>query len=238
VRTPWGVLITDPRFPMIYDANHAGILEPSPDLTLEEVRARLHPMLRDARATHEHIEVMDLSDPCPAVDELSGTPQRVETDVVMRFEGGGEEPQTDARIEEITSPEDSFWRVYRETRNEFGEPLSDEVVDQLVARDREVYFPAGLRFFAGMFDGEIAGFTSLIELAGTGYVDNVVTRPPYRGRGVASATVTRAVEAANEAGLETVFLLAEENGKPQGLYERLGFRVVARAAGFTRVLPA
>jgi ribosomal protein S18 acetylase RimI-like enzyme len=236
VRTPWGILISDARYPTIYDANHAGILEAAPGLTLEEIRARLHPMLRESRATHEHIEVMDLSDPCPAVDELSGLAQRVETDVVMRFDGPGEEPVSDARVVEITDPDDAFWRMYRETRSEFGDPLSEEVVDQLVARDRDVYVPAGLRFFAGMLDGRIAGFTSVIALEGAAYLDNVVTRPSFRRRGVASATVTRAVAAAQEGGIGTVFLLAEENGKPQALYERLGFRVVSRAAGFTRPL--
>ena len=237
VRTPWGVMITDARYPTIYDANHAGILEPAPDLSLEELRATLHPRLRAVGATHEHIEVMDVTDPCPAVDELRREQQRVTADVVMEFEGGGSDPVSEARVEEITAPDESFWRVYRATRTEFGEPFDDTVVDQLVARDRDVFFPAGLRFFAGMFDGEIAGFTSLIEIAGAAYVDNVVTRPPFRRRGVASATVMRAVAAAHDRGVETVFLLADDGGDPQRLYERLGFRVVRRAMGFTRPLP-
>jgi ribosomal protein S18 acetylase RimI-like enzyme len=139
-------------------------------------------------------------------------------------------------VEEV-APDDSFWSFYRETRSEFGDPLSADVIDQLVTRDRDVFVPAGLRFFAGILGGEIAGFTSLIALGGAAYVDNVVTRPQYRRRGVASATVTRAIEAAHDRGMETVFLLAEDGGDPQRLYERLGFRVVARAMGFTRPLP-
>src|SRR5438132_1248488 len=109
LRTPWGVVITDSRYPTIYDANHAGLLEEAPDLTLEEVRVTLHPLLRSAGATHEHIEVMDVSDPSPATDALRREQQRVTTDVVMRHEGDGLKPQTDARVEEIASPDDSFW---------------------------------------------------------------------------------------------------------------------------------
>ena len=235
VRTPWGVVITDSRYPTIYDANHASLLEEAPDLTLEEVRETLHPLLLAAGATQEHIEVMDTSDPSPAADALRREQQRVTTDVVMQYEGDGVEPQTDARVEEI-APDEAFWDVYRATRSEFGDPLTDDVIDQLVSRDRDVFFPAGLRFFAGILGGEIAGFTSLIVLGGTAYVANVVTRPPYRRRGVASTTVTRAIEVVHDRGLETVFLLAEEGGDPQRLYERLGFRVVARAMGFTRPL--
>lgn len=237
VRTPWGVVITDSRYPTIYDANHAGLLEDAPDLTLAEVRDALLPLLRSAGATHEHIEVMDVSDPIPATDELLREHQHMTTDVVMRYEGNGKEPETDARVEEITSPDDSFWRLYRDTRSEFGDPFSEDVIDQLVARDRDVFVPAGLRFFVGILGGGIAGFTSLITLGGAAYVDNVVTLPAYRRRGVASATVTRAIEAAHEDGVETVFLLAEDGGHPQRLYERLGFQVVGRAMGFTRPLP-
>ena len=236
-RTPWGVVISDARYPTIYDANHAGILESAPDLELDEVRGALHPTLRRAGATHEHIEVMDVSDPCPATDALRAEQQRVTSDVVMRYEGAGAEPVSDARVEEVWASDDDFRRVYRESRNEFGETLSEEVVDQLVARDWEVFVPAGMRFFAGMIDGRIAGFTSLIPRGDTAYVDNVVTLPAYRRRGVASATVTRALAEAGSQGLSTVFLLAEENGDPQRLYERLGFRVVSRAMGFTRPLP-
>src|SRR2546427_8122872 len=92
VRTPWGVLISDPRYPLIYDANHAGVLEPAPDLEVEQIRAELHPILRRAGATHEHIEVMDVSDPCPAMDALRAEQQRVTQDVVMRFDGDGAAP--------------------------------------------------------------------------------------------------------------------------------------------------
>ena len=59
----------------------------------------------------------------------------------MRFEGGGVEPESEARVEEVTAPDESFWQVYRDTRTEFGEPFDDEVIDQLVARDRDVFFP-------------------------------------------------------------------------------------------------
>jgi ribosomal protein S18 acetylase RimI-like enzyme len=236
-RTPWGVVISDARYPTIYDANHAGILESAPGLELEEVRAALHPILRRAGATHEHIEVMDVSDPCPAVDALLAEQQRITSDVVMRFDGGGAEPVSDAIVEEVWASDERFRSTYRDSRNEFGEELSDEVVDQLVARDWEVFVPAGLRFFAGIIDGDIAGFTSLIPSGDTAYVDNVVTLPAYRRRGVASATVIRALEEAEKQGLTTVFLLAEENGDPQRLYERLGFRVISRAMGFTRPLP-
>jgi ribosomal protein S18 acetylase RimI-like enzyme len=236
LRTPWGTVITDSRYPLIYDANHAAVLEPSPSLTLAEIRAALLPALRRAGASHEHIEFVDIDEPPRARDELARELGHASHDVLMVYEGPHAEPRTDAVVDEMREPDEAFWTVYRETRDDFGETFRAEVVDQLVARDREVSVPAGLRIFAGTIGGKVAGFTSLLSFGGTGYIDNVVTRPPFRRRGVASATVTRAVESALAGGDTAVFLFAEDGGKPQGLYERLGFRVQAKAIGFTQPL--
>ena len=72
---------------------------------------------------------------------------------------------------------------------------------------------------------------------GVGYLDGVVTLPPFRRRSVASATVTAAVGASVANGDALVHLLAEEAGDPQRLYERLGFAVAGRVESFTRPLP-
>jgi ribosomal protein S18 acetylase RimI-like enzyme len=93
-----------------------------------------------------------------------------------------------------------------------------------------------MRWFVGSVDGEPAGYASLISLGSTGYLDNVVTVPAFRRRGVARAAVTSAVTASLEGGDAHVFLLAENAGDPQRLYERLGFRVAAPIESFTRGL--
>ena len=238
VRTPWGVVVSDSRYPLIYDANHAGVFEDRPDVSVADIRAELEPALRAAGATHEHIEFIDASRPGRALRELVREGVRPTADVLMLFDGPRAEPVTDAAVVEMERPDEDFWEIYGRSRNEFGEVFSPAVVEQLVARDREVYVPAGLRIFAGFRDGTLAGFTSLIAFAGTGYIDNVVTLREHRRRGVASATVTRAILAARESDLRAVFLFAEEGGAPSRLYQRLGFRVLTRAMGFTRPLPS
>ncbi|HXY71335.1 MAG TPA: GNAT family N-acetyltransferase [Actinomycetota bacterium] len=237
VRTPWGVVVVDARYPLIFDANHAGVFEEVPDVGLSEIRAELEPRLRAVGATHEHIEFVDATRPVRAARELVQEGVRPSEDVLMLFEGPATEPVTDAMIEEVDPPDEAFWEFYRRSRNEFGETFSPDVVDQMVARDREVAIPAGLRFFAGSRGGEIAGFTSLMTLAGSAYIDNVVTLPEHRNHGVASATVTAAIAAAGAMDARALFLFAEEGGAPARLYQRLGFRVLTKAMGFTRPLP-
>src|SRR5438105_708789 len=84
---------------------------------------------------------------------------------------------------------------------------NDEVLDQMVARTREVFVPAGLRCFVAFVDEEMAGYTSYLSLAGVGYIDNVVTMPAFRGRGLGTATVIRAMEASHAGADRCLFLL-------------------------------
>jgi ribosomal protein S18 acetylase RimI-like enzyme len=244
--TRYGVVVTDSRFPRVWDANHSAVLEDVADLTLEELRADLRPALRQAGATHEHIEIWDASRDSPAYRQLRaerpvpGVRPSSAPDVVMVFDPASEPHRarpSEVVVQEITDPDEDFWAWYRGTRSQFGEELPEPVVDQLVRRDREVYAPAGERWFAGLVGGELAGFTSLLSSARVGYLDNVVTMPEFRRKGVATATVVGAMRGSLEVGDELVHLLAEKGASPQSLYERLGFRVVAEVESFTRPLP-
>jgi ribosomal protein S18 acetylase RimI-like enzyme len=234
---PWGQVVGDARYPLVWESNHAAVLEHHADVRAEDIRVALEPTLRTTGATHEHVEFWDPDGPCPAVDELRPGAERIGQDVVMVFEGDpSRTPETAADVSELEQPDEAFWHVYRSSRDEFGGTLTAETIDQLVARDREVLVPAGLRIFAAVVDGEVGGFVSLVSLAGVGYIDNVVTLGRYRRRGLASASTMYAVRAGLAAGNEAIHLLAEEDGRPSRLYERLGFRVRARVVSLTRPL--
>jgi ribosomal protein S18 acetylase RimI-like enzyme len=235
--TAWGLVVTDARYPRIYDANHAGVVDAHPGLTLRDIRDELLPELDAVGCPYEHIEFLDGDEAtadCPAFRELRAAMPDSTPDALMVFEPGDvPEPAADARIAEEPL-EDELWRAYRDSRTEFGEDLDEGVLDQLVERDRDVLVPAGLRIFAARVEGKIAGFASLMSMAGVGYVDNVVTLTAFRRRGIASAVVSRVVRASRQAGDELCFLFAENGMAPQRIYERLGFRTRQLAYGFTR----
>lgn len=240
VRTPWGVVVTDPRFPDVYDANKACVLEAASRLTVAEIREALTPELDAAGIRFEHIELMDLDDAAPVRNALTRSAGRIHPDAVMVHAGRPAPIPTVSggiMVDELEGPNEAFWRVYRESRNEFGTTMPDDVVDQLVRRDRGVLTPAGLRFFAGSTNGQVVGFTTLLSIVGVGYLDNVVTLGAYRRMGVASATVTMAVRASRDAGDAQTFLLTDLHGTARSMYERLGFRLSRRAAGFTNPRP-
>jgi ribosomal protein S18 acetylase RimI-like enzyme len=236
--TRWGQVLADPRYPLLRDANRAGVLEDVPDLTAEEIREDLLPAMAEVGAPHEHIEFW-ASQSSPAVTELNLSAALQSLDVLMVFEGRTR-PGTGREVEvREVGENDEFLRWYRASRSDFGErtELTNEVVDQLYRRDTEVFRPLGMRWFVGFLDGRMAGLTGLISLHGAGYIDTVVTSPSFRRRGVATATVLRAVRESQASGDEVVHLLAEKDGAAQRLYERLGFRVLAEVLSFTRPLP-
>jgi GNAT superfamily N-acetyltransferase len=238
-RTPWGTVIGDPRYPLIWDANHAGVFEHHDQLSAEEIRAAARPTLRRVKAAFEHAEFWDPPDPCPALDDLRAGAERRGADVVMVHERDSiVDPPPGVSVQEIENPGPDFWRVYSASRNMFGERLPADVVEQMDRRDREVLIPGGLRLFTASVGGRLAGLANLLSLQGVGYIDNVVTFPDHRRRGVATATITRLVEESLGGGDRTIHLLADEGQPPQRLYERLGFRVRARIASCTRRLPA
>jgi ribosomal protein S18 acetylase RimI-like enzyme len=236
-RTRWGMVFSDPRFPLLYDANHAAVLEEIPGLELEEVRADLLPALREAGAPHEQIEFW-ASQGSPAVGQMREVVEATR-DVLMVFAGPRASGSlAGVRVAEVVEPNADFLAWYRESRSDFGErrELGPAVVEQMYRRDLEVFLPRGLRFFVGFIDGQMAGQATLLGIDGVGYLDSVVTRPEFRRRGVATATVLRAVQAAIERGDELVHLLAVKDSGPQRLYERLGFRVEADVVSFTHSL--
>jgi ribosomal protein S18 acetylase RimI-like enzyme len=238
-RTGWGAVATDRRFPLVWDANNAAVLEPDHGLRTEDIRAALLPNLRGAGAPYEHVEFWETAAGSPALEDFRRNGQRPDPDVVMVFDGPLPQPPAgEVRVEEVTTPDRSFWSWYRDSLREFEMELSEDVLDQLVRRTRDVFLPAGLSWFVGILEGERAGYAGLISLEGVGYLDNVVTMPGYRRRGVAGAAVARAVRASMERGDRDLFLLASRGGDAQRLYEGLGFRVAAPIESFTTLLPS
>jgi GNAT superfamily N-acetyltransferase len=237
-RTRWGMVFIDPRFPLVWEANRAGVLEELEDLTLEELRKDLLPPLEDAGAAHEHVEFWGAQS-APAVNQTRAATSEEHHDVVMVFEGPAPVlPNTGVVVREIKELDDEFLSWYRASRNDFGDEaeFSDQLIDQLYRRDLEEFAPRGLRFFVGFLNGKRAGLATLFSLGGVGYIDHVVTKPEFRRRGVASALMAAVVEASRDAGDRLLHLLADQGAPPQRLYERLGFGVWSTVVSFTRRL--
>jgi ribosomal protein S18 acetylase RimI-like enzyme len=118
-----------------------------------------------------------------------------------------------------------------------GEPYGrdEDVVRQLV--EMRARFAAAVpvtRWFVGAADGVDAAVTTLYSDGAVAQIEDVVTLADYRGRGLARAMLTLALDAAAETGHELVFIVADDDDWPKDLYGRLGFDVVGHRWAFTR----
>jgi len=226
--TWWGALVTDGRFPGVWDTNYARVETADPALSLAEVAAGLEPALEEAGAVSFHVVLFRPRETAALLDELIARGDRPSWDIVM--EHGGAPSSADGPVEELRMDRPDDWARLGDSLASFGvdEPA---VVQQLLRLEREVLDPGGTKRWFGVRGpgGEVVAFGALVLLAGLGYVDHIVTFPEARGRGYARRIVARLVQEARAAGVDRIFLLVDPEG-PVGLYEGLGFREATRIA--------
>jgi ribosomal protein S18 acetylase RimI-like enzyme len=234
--TWWGAVVTDGRFPRIWDANYARVDLPADDLAADDVLDVLVPAVRVAGADLLHVVAFHPERHTRLLSELSTHGHRLGWDVVLGTGVAVDEPEGTAVVE--LSDDEELWRAVTESFALFGvEP--GEPVSQLQTIERRVLAPGGKRWFGVRDgDGQLVSLGALHLLAGVGYVDNVSTVPAARGRGHAGAVTARIVREGFAAGAEEMFLLADPDDEAVlRLYRRLGFRERGRLASTKAPLP-
>lgn len=79
----------------------------------------------------------------------------------------------------------------------------------------------------------IAGYIVARESAGELHINNVAVRDQFRRRGVGSALLRRIIDAARRLRVEVAFLeVRTSNHAAQALYEKHGFKAIARRADY------
>jgi ribosomal protein S18 acetylase RimI-like enzyme len=228
--TPWGAVVSDARFPSIWDANYARVDGRVENLRLRDVEEALVPELERVGGSTFHVVSFLPEETGELFAELSGLGHVLSWDVAMRFEGApGRDPSV-IRVEPIR-PGPELRAAVAATFPLF-EIADPEVIRQLSAIEDLLVERGAKRWFGVRDEGAWASVAALVELAGVAYVDNVATLPRARGRGYASAVTAHLRDEALTAGARAVYLLAEPAG-PIALYARLGFREIGRI-GSTR----
>lgn len=228
-QTWWGAIVTEPRFPAIWDFNYARVDEPAPDLTLRDVADALLPALAEVGTDVFHVVSFHPEETTDLLVELSTRGHTLSWDVVMDLT---DEPDIDpARVRvEALEVGDELWSRVEDSLALFG---NTPIVSGQLRRIEEETFSEDHKRWLGVRDddGMIVALAALVLLEDVGYLDNVATFPEVRGRGLASAIVSRAIDMAGRLGAEHVSLFADPDALPVvRMYERLGFRQVGRLA--------
>ncbi|HEV8564981.1 MAG TPA: GNAT family N-acetyltransferase [Actinomycetota bacterium] len=232
--TWWGAVVTDERFPVIWDTNYARIDRPVEGLRLHEVEQALVPALEHVGATTFHVVSFFPDETHTLLVELSSRGDTLSWDVVMRFEDAAATGSRGVHVEELPGGAE-LWNVVEASLSLF-EITDPEAIRQLLRLEEDVLSGTVKRWFGVREDGRVVSLAALVELSGVAYLDNVATFPQSRGKGYASALTAHVVSAALAAGVEHVYLFADPQG-PVAMYERLGFREVGRVGSTRGPLP-
>jgi len=82
-------------------------------------------------------------------------------------------------------------------------------------------------------EGVLAGYLCSWLLCGELHIQNVVTAPEFRRRGVAASLLHHVLERAGGQGFEAAFLeVRAGNGAAIALYQRFGFGIVSTRRGY------
>lgn len=225
----WGAVVTDARFPAIWDINYARVDSAVPDLTLREVADALLPALAEVGTDTFHVVSFFPEGTTGLLVELSALGHTLSWDVIMDLVTEPAVRAADASVECLDAG-DELWSRLEGSLALFG---NDPRVAEQLRGIEEATFAAGHKRWLGVRDddGVIVALAALVLLEGVGYLDNVATFPAARGRGLATSIVARAIDLAREAGTDHVSLFVDPDDiAVVRMYERLGFREVGRLA--------
>lgn len=219
----WGAVVTEPRFPDVWDVNYARIDVASEDLALADVEAALLPALDAVRTSVQHVVSFHPAATRSLLGELEARGHRLTHDLVMELGPAPLGADAGDRVEEL-APGAGLWKRVHESLRLFG--VEAAVAEQLAALERDVLAPGGKRWFGVRgADGSVDSLGALLVLDDVGYLDNVVTFERARRRGLASAVTVAMARAARASGVPHVVLLADPGDRRVvAMYERLGFR--------------
>ena len=220
------------ELPQVWSRNYLVADTDLGEATVELLAAEADRILGETGVRHRKIETYDEeAGPrlAPGFRELGWD---VQCDVIMVARREPDRAADLSVVDEVGIDElEGAWA--EGTRSEpYGK--EEETVRQLSANHRVVIGTRDTRLFAARVDGAIASFCDLYSVGNTGQIEAVMTLREFRGRGLARATVLRALEASRESGHDLTFLLADREDWPKELYRKLGFDGIGYAYEFIR----
>jgi ribosomal-protein-alanine N-acetyltransferase len=104
---------------------------------------------------------------------------------------------------------------------------------ELQGANRDLMLIAKLSSWSSSRSVPIAGYIVARETAGELHINNVAVRAEYRRRGVGAALLNRVLDEAHRRKATAAFLeVRSANHAAQELYEKCGFKAIARRANY------
>jgi GNAT superfamily N-acetyltransferase len=215
----WGRAFLCPTLPLVWDLNW--MLIEQEGMSAEEVIGAADETL--ARFQHRTIAIRGEAEGTRLAREFEGVSDwEVESTIYMVWRGEtGRQAQNEIRETTPGGCEELRRKLIRSgLPPESDKP--EETTEQLLEMDRRFGAAGAARWFVAPPE-DPASACCLFSADGIGQVEEVMTLPAARGRGLAQATTLAAIAASQKAGHRVTFLGADADDWPRLLYEKLGF---------------
>jgi GNAT superfamily N-acetyltransferase len=222
----YGVALLDPELPDVWSRNYLFASEQLDVVSAEELAREAERLLGQAGLRHRKVEVFDNTAGKrlePGFVELGWTR---ECDVIMVATRERDRLADTSAVEEVTI--DDLVPAWTESWASDPAVFGSDVARQLVENKRRLGRETDTRFFAARVEGEVASYCELYSDGRTAQIENVFTLERFRGRGLARASVSRALQLARDGGHDLIFLIADRDDWPKELYGKLGFDEAGR----------
>jgi GNAT superfamily N-acetyltransferase len=220
----YGVALLDPELPDVWSRNYLFANELPEGVSASELAGEADRVLGAAGLRHRKVELF-ADEPGARLEagfrELGWHP---ECDVIMVAQRSPDRPVDTSLVDEVTV--DDLVPAWTEGWLADPDVLGEDVARQLVESKRRLGKVVETRFFAARIEGEVASYCELYSDGRMAQIENVLTLERFRNRGLARATVSRALDEARNGGHGIVFLIANRDDWPKELYGKLGFDVV------------
>lgn len=229
----FGVAFRQPGLPLIWDLNYVRVEELPPETAAAELAAAADRLHADGVA-HRKIVVHGEQTAARLAPGFRELDWRVDRNLVMALR----ELRAPERGHDVVEVERAS---IKDSEREFvlGEDtgMSDDAAEQILAISALTEQAVNVRAFATLDESSATSWCELYSDGRTAQIESVCTLRPQRGRGLASAVIATAAQAAVDAGHDLVFLVVDEDEGPVELYRRLGFEGIGREVIFFRPPP-
>jgi len=234
VRTSWGMIYRDDRFPLIHQAN-LGWVATLPKEGPKKIIGDLADTFRGSAVPHQAVLFEDAEEAFSVQEEFARLGFRPTAELAMAKVGLPDcivNPELAVRPVADEPVEDDFRFVMTATEKSSGH--SPAVIDQMWGVWRERSRRVGMQTYVAYLNGTPVGTVSVWPRGGFAWIDDVATRPEFRMRGVGRTMIFEACKRAIEARCEWVVLISDLFDTPQAMYKTLGFEPIGEVRGFLR----
>ena len=227
----WGTALFCSILPAIYDVNFLRVEQADEHLEASVLMAEADRLMGPRGLKHRKIVVDDETVGARLASAFKDAGYDVDR---LLFMVHRREPERTAVVDVDEVVAELHTRAKERFNREQPYFETEDAIQQMNALARRVFEATDKRCFAAYVDGEIASVCELYSDGMTAQIEDVSTLEKHRGKGLATATVLRALHEANAWGHEMVFLVADADDWPKELYSQLGFEGVGEIYQFLR----